>query len=139
MVALFRPDQYGASADEASYTVDGLYTFAQTGESLPAQLRFQNSALVAVYGFSGVEESAAPREITPAQGDTFTIYETWMDVDANGKVTGTVQENGNTLTFGYGSFQWVELYAAPGEYVVGFIVEDLDGNQYPIYTQITVK
>jgi hypothetical protein len=33
----------------------------------------------------------------------------------------------------------VELYAAAGDYVIGFIVEDLDGKQYPIYTQITVQ
>jgi hypothetical protein len=33
----------------------------------------------------------------------------------------------------------VQLYAAQGDYVVGFIVTDLDGNQYPVYTNITVR
>lgn len=138
-VALFQPEQYGADAASASYTVEGLYTFAQTGASQYAQLRFQESKLVSVYGFNGENDTGAPREITPTQGDTFTIYEKWMDVDANGQVTGTVKENGPTLTFGADAFQWVELYAAAGDYVVGFIVEDLDGNQYPIYTKITVQ
>ncbi len=50
----------------------------------------------------------------------------------------TVKENGKTLTFGSQPFKWVELYAAQGQYVVGFIVQDLDGNQYPVYTPITV-
>ena len=36
-------------------------------------------------------------------------------------------------------FMWVQLYAAAGDYVVGFIAEDLDGNQYPAYAQITVR
>jgi hypothetical protein len=138
-VALFKPEQYGASAEDASYAVDGVYTFTQTGETRFAQLRFQNGALVAVYGFNGEGEDGAPREITPQAGDTFTIYETWMDLDANGNVTGTVKEAGKTLTFGAEPFTWVELYAAQGDYVVGFNVEDLDGNSYPKYTNITVK
>ena len=138
-VALFKPDQYSADAASASYTVEGLYTFAQTGQSQYAQLRFQDGKLVAVYGFNGEGDTGAPREITPTQGDTFTIYEKWMDVDSNGQVTGIVKENGRTLTFGLQPFEWVELYAAAGDYVVGFIIEDLDGNQYPIYTKITVQ
>jgi hypothetical protein len=28
---------------------------------------------------------------------------------------------------------------AAGNYVIGFIAEDLDGNQYPVYTQLTVQ
>ena len=138
-VALFQPAQYGASSEEAEYTVDGLYTFAQSGETRYAQLHFQNSKLTQVVGFTSDTDTGAPREITPAQGDTFTIYEKWMDLDANGKVTGVAKENGKTLTFGSQPLKWVQLYAAQGDYVVGFIVTDLDGNQYPVYTQITVK
>ncbi len=138
-VALFKPEQYGADAADATYSVEGQYTFAQTGESQFAQLFFQDGKLVAVYGFTGDGDTGAPREITPSLGDTFTIHEKWMDVDANGQITGTLMENGTTLTFGAQPFEWVELYAAPGDYVIGFIVEDLDGNQYPIYTSITVQ
>jgi hypothetical protein len=138
-VALFEPLQYGATSAEAEYTVDGLYTFTQTGEKRYAQLIFQNEKLIQVLGFTSETESGAPREITPAAGDTFTIYEKWLDVDANGKVTNTVKQEGQTLTFGAQPFKWVQLYAAQGDYVVGFIAEDLDGNQYPVYTQITVK
>ena len=36
-------------------------------------------------------------------------------------------------------FVWETLDAAVGEYVVGFVVEDLDGNQYPVYETITVE
>jgi hypothetical protein len=138
-VALFQPVQYGASSEEAEYTVDGIYTFAQTGETRYAQLHFQNGALTQVVGFIGETDTGAPREITPAQGDTFTIYEKWMDLDASGNVTGVVKEQGKTLTFGSAPFKWVQLYAAQGEYVVGFIATDLDGNQYPAYTNITVR
>jgi hypothetical protein len=138
-VALFQPLQYGATAEDAEYVVDGLYTFAQTSEQRYAQLHFQNERLTQVIGFTGEAEIGAPREITPAQGDTFTIHETWMDVDANGQATGIAKEEGTTLTFGSEPFSWVQLYAAAGDYVIGFIAEDLDGNQYPAYTQITVR
>jgi hypothetical protein len=138
-VALFQPVQYGASSEEAEYTVEGTYTFAQTGEARYAQLHFRNGALTQVVGFNSETDMGAPREITPAQGDTFTIFDKWMDLDANGNVTGVVKQNGKTLTFGSQPFKWVQLYAAQGDYVVGFIVEDLDGNQYPVYTSITVR
>jgi hypothetical protein len=138
-VALFEPLQYGATADEAEYTVEGLYTFAQTGERRYAQLHFQNERLTQVVGFTSETELGAPREITPAQGDTFTIYDKWMDVDANGQVSNIAKQAGTTLTFGSQPFTWVQLYAAAGDYVVGFIAEDLDGNQYPAYTQVTIR
>jgi Clostripain family len=138
-VALLEPVQYGATAADAEYAVEGLYTFAQSGEQRYAQLHFQNEKLTKVVGVTSETDTGAPREITPAQGDTFTIYEQWMDVDANGKVTGITKQAGTTLTFGSQPFKWVQLYAAQGDYVVGFIAEDLDGNQYPIYTRITVR
>lgn len=138
-VALFQPVQYGATADEAEYVVDGLYTFAQTGEQRYAQLHFQNEKLTQVVGFTNETDTGAPREITPAQGDAFTIYDKWMDVDANGQVSGVIKNQGTTLTFGSAPFTWVQLYAAAGDYVVGFIAEDLDGNQYPVYGRVTVR
>ena len=47
-------------------------------------------------------------------------------------------QQGGTLTFGNQPFTWVEMNAAPGQYTVGFIVKDLDGNSYETYTTITV-
>jgi hypothetical protein len=138
-VALFQPLQYGATADEAEYVVEGLYTFAQTGEQRYAQLHFQNERLTQVLGFTSESELGAPREITPEQGDTFTIYDRWMDVNADGQATNIVKQPGTTLTFGAEPFTWVQLYAAAGDYVIGFIAEDLDGNQYPAYTQVRVR
>ena len=32
-----------------------------------------------------------------------------------------------------------ELDAAPGEYIIGFIVEDLDGNTYEVYEEVIVE
>jgi hypothetical protein len=138
-VALLNPESYGASPEEAVYTVEGMYTFADSGEQRYARLYFSNGLLRQVFGFTGQEPTGAPREITPQSGDTFTILEKWLDLDAQGNVAEVAQQEGETLTFGEQLFTWEQLYAAPGEYVVGFIVEDLDGNQYPVYTQVTVR
>ena len=62
-----------------------------------------------------------------------------MDLDANGRVVDITSEPGETLTFGEDGLLWTELDAAAGEYVVGFIVEDLDGNAVESYAQVTVE
>jgi hypothetical protein len=43
------------------------------------------------------------------------------------------------LTFSDQMFTWEELDAAAGPYVVGFVVEDLDGNATQSIAQITVR
>ena len=134
---LFTPQSFGVSAEEAVYTVDGIYTFAESGESLNAQLYFQNGQLVQVFGMTGNDQAGAPREITPQVNDSFTILEQWLEEGSSGWQT--AYENGATLTFGAAPLTWQQFFAAQGEYLVGFIIEDLDGNQFPIYTQITVQ
>ena len=140
-LALFSPEDYGASPEEAVYTVEGIYTYADGGEQRDARLYFNNNngLLKQVYGFSSQGATGAPREIIPQVGDTFTVLEKWMDMDEHGKVVKVTMQEGDTLTFGEQPFKWEELDAAPGEYIVGFIVEDLDGNSFPVYTQVTVK
>lgn len=148
--ALFVPQTFGKTRDEATYAVDGIFTFAETGESRPAQLLFRNGVLRQVFGFTGQPAQAtgsnapgdmngAPREILPAPGDTFTVLERWLDLDAQGKVTKVAGQKGKTLTFGSQPFKWQTLDAAAGSYVIGFIVEDLDGNQTAAYAQVTVQ
>jgi len=120
------------------YTVDGIYTFAESGDSLNARLYFQNGNLIQVVGMTGTNEAGAPREITPKSGDTFTLLEKWLENTSGGGAQ-IVFQQGKTLTFGTSPFKWEQLFAAQGDYVLGFIIEDLDGNQYPVYTQITVQ
>ncbi len=137
--ALFTPQSYGSSADQAIYSVRGTYGFASTGESLPADLYFQNGNLIQVLGYTGSDAAGAPREITPQSGDTFTLQDKWIDNVSAGDAMQAATQQGQMLTFGATPFKWQTLYAAAGQYVVGFVVEDLDGNQYPVYASITVK
>jgi hypothetical protein len=142
-VALFTPESYGKNFQEAEYSVDGIYTFADDGEQRNARLYFQNGVLQRVFGFTGESETAsgtgAPREITPRPGDTFTILDLWYDLDSQGNVTQAVRQAGGTLTFGDQMFEWEDLDAAAGQYLVGFLVEDLDGNPTAVYETVTVE
>jgi hypothetical protein len=138
-VALLTPESYGATAQEAVYSVEGTYTFADSGEQRYARLYFSDGQLRRVFGFTGQDGTGAPREITPQSGDTFTILEKWMDLNAQGKVTRVAQQVGETLTFGDKMFTWKELYAAAGDYIVGFVIEDLDGVSQTVYVPIEVR
>lgn len=139
VVARFKPESYGETFEDAVYSVDGLYTYADGGESRYARLFFRDGVLRQVYGFTGNSDVGAPREIIPRPGDTFTVYEQWLDLDANGRVIDVATQEGGTLTFSEQNFVWVDLNAAPGRYTVGFIIEDLDGNRFEVYSPITVE
>ena len=139
VVAHFKPQSYGATFEDAIYTVDGLYTYADGSETRYARLYFNNGVMRQVFGFTGENGTGAPREIIPQTGDTFTVLEEWLDLDQQGNVTQSTQQQGDTLTFSDQPFIWQELDAAAGPYLVGFIVEDLDGNKTEVYEQITVN
>jgi hypothetical protein len=136
---LLNPLTYGVSADQAVYTLDGVYTYADSGQQQYARLYFNQGKLRKVYGFTDEAGVGSPAEITPQTGDSFTIQETWLDLDANGKIIQTIKQTGKTLTFGTETFSWDEVFAAPGNYVLGFIVKDMDGNSTEEYAPITVQ
>jgi hypothetical protein len=139
VVVALTPQSYGETFEDAVYTVDGTFTYADGGESRYARLFFRDGVLRQVFGFTGEGGTGAPREIIPQPGDAFTVLEKWMDLDQRGAVVGVAAQEGGTLIFGDQMFTWEELDAAPGAYIVGFIAEDLDGNTYEVYEQVTVE
>jgi hypothetical protein len=139
VVALFSPEVYGASAEQAVYTVEGVYTYTDGGESRYARLYFSDGVLQQVFGYTGEDGTGAPREIIPNAGDTFTVLDRWLDLNERGTVEQTVRLAGGTLTFGDETFAWEALDAAAGQYIVGFIVQDLDGNAYESFEVVTVE
>jgi hypothetical protein len=138
VTAALMPEDYGATPEEATYSVDGIYTYA-SGESRYARLYFRDGWLRQVFGFTGQGGTGAPREIYPQRGDSFTVLEEWLDLDAQGKVVQRASQEGGTLTFVDSMFSWQELDAAPGQYIVGFVVQDLDGNSYEQYSTVEVQ
>jgi len=137
-MAALMPQTYGASWEETIYTVDGIYRY-QDGEQRYARAYFRDGLLRQVFAFTQEEGTpGAPREVTTEAGDQFTVIETWLESDGQGGLK-TVTQQGETLTFQADNpFRWEELDAAAGEYVVGFIAADLEGNTTEAYTTVTV-
>jgi len=139
-LALFTPLTYGASASNAIYTLNGIYTFADSGDQRFAKLIFMDSRLIQVYAYQGQDDTGAPAEITPSEGDTFTILQSWMDLDESGNVAGVADVAGDTLVFSReGTLTWSAEYAPEGDYLVGFMVADLDGNTKQSFTNLTIR
>lgn len=144
VVALLEPQVYGAASEQAVYAVDGIYTFAD-GEQRQARALFSNETLFMMVSFQqhgeaeGTQVSPSPREIIPSAGDQFTVLERWYDLDANGRLVNQGFEEGGTLTFGDTLWTYEVLDGPQGEYAIGFIVEDLDGNRVETYTDVTVE
>ncbi|HEX7589330.1 MAG TPA: clostripain-related cysteine peptidase [Anaerolineae bacterium] len=139
VTALFSPQTYGAAAADAVYTVDGIYTPVDGSGARGGRLIFRDKLLRQVFAFTSADPSGAPREIITKPGDTFTVLEKWIDLDARGNPTTTTTQQGGTLTFGDQPLRWRDLDAAAGDYVVGFNVEDLDGNPTQSFFRITVQ
>ena len=133
---LFSPESYG---EEPTYTVEGIYTFADGSDDRYARLFFQNGELAQVFGFMGANNNGvgAPREITPAPGDQFTVLEQGYNLAEVADEPYYSAERG-TLTFGEEPFFIEETLAPSGNYVVGVIAEDLDGNVVESYEGLFV-
>ncbi len=137
--AFFEPTVYGVDVSGDIYTVRGTYTFIDTGTETEAEIDFNGDGdMQSVWGFSGDENGSGTwHEINPQPGDTFNITDEWLDFDQNpdGEFVDYV---GGTMTFGDTPFTMVPYYAFSGRYALAIGVEDLDGNIYWEFTEVTV-
>jgi hypothetical protein len=138
-LALLNPLEYGFSPEETLYGIDGIYTFGDTGEEVYAQLQMVNGYQVRVLTWLGDNQTAAPREVVPQPGDSFTVLERWLDLDADGNIIEENYERGGSVSFGQTPITWTVYDAPVGEYTVGYIVEDLDGARVETYANVTVE
>jgi clostripain len=137
---LLHPKDFGASAEKATYTVEGTYTTAKGKKSRRARLLLSNGELIQVLGYTGKEDTGSLREVTPKRGDRFTILEDRLNnSDKPGEEARIFTKTGKTLVFGDENFTWEDITAPKGQYLVGFIAEDFDGNRYESHAVVTVK
>ncbi len=136
---LFTPESYGAAPADTVYSVDGIYTPVDGSGARGARLYFRDKILRQVFAFTGNDPSGSPREVNVKPGDTFTTLDTWYDLDSKGNAGAPTTQKGQVLTFGDQPFRWRDLDAAAGEYIVGFNVEDLDGNPHQSFSRVTVQ
>ncbi|MBP7213566.1 MAG: hypothetical protein KBA03_04975, partial [Anaerolineaceae bacterium] len=139
VLALFNPQSYGKDYQDATYAVDGIYTFQDSGESHTAQLLFKDERLYKVLIFVGGDGVGAPYEVTPNVGDNFSPSRRWMDLDSSGNVSGTSYDQNESFSFSGGLVSLGSQFLPSADYLVGILVSDMDGNITPVYTQISVE
>ena len=134
---LFQPESYGESP---TYSVDAIYHFQNGSTDRFARLFFRDGELVQILGFTGAETNSvgAPSEIRPTPGDSVTILEQGINLAAAEGEDDSYQREVGDLIFGETTFFIEETPAPSGNYVVGIIAEDLDGNTYEQYEGIFV-
>ncbi len=137
--ALFEPQAY--DDESPTYSVGGTYRFASGGDPRFAKIYFRDDKMTEIFGFTGsiTQAIGAPRQITPQVGDQFTVLERGDDLNQAGE-TGreTYVQEGGTLTFNGQPFTLETTPAPSGNYVVGLIAEDLDGQRYEQYEGLFV-
>jgi hypothetical protein len=125
--ALFEADTYGLGAEDTFYRVSGYYTFARSGQQMYAEMVFNAYGdFDSVWVYSD-RDNAAPREVYPEQGDEFTVIEFWLEYDQNpdGEL---VEYEGGTLVFTDQPMVFIDYTPVGGYYILGIVVEDMDGN-----------
>ncbi|HSH05838.1 MAG TPA: clostripain-related cysteine peptidase [Anaerolineae bacterium] len=133
---LFYPEEYGQTFEETTYSVEGIYTFAASGNERYATMYFLGDEFTSVYGYTNPESSTgSPREITVRAGDTFTVLDWIIPLDDEEE---DYEEEGETLVLGQDVIIAASAPAPNGDYLIGFIVEDFDGNIYETFETVTV-
>ena len=139
-MVLLEPDTFGAGTEDTIYTVDGIYKFVNGEDDRYATLYFDgDGGLVKVMGFGSTENTGPQHEITPEQGDQFSILHQWIPMTDQGGETETIYKEAGLLTFGETPWTWEEHPAAKGQYLIGIIAEDMDGNSYAEYVAVTAE
>ena len=142
--AVIEPDTYGLSAEENIYSAKGFYIPADGGQKVSARMNFNNdstSRMRNIIGYYGSREKGiTPAEITPKEGDQFMFLDSWWTIDEAGNVVDELRE-GNVLTFGKEQFRKgiSPEFIYPGEFYIGIMAEDMDGNQYFSFSPVTIQ
>lgn len=138
--AYFEPQVYGATLEEDSYVVYGVYGFAGTDKTQEAMIEFDgNGKMKRVWVFTDDEGVGAPSEATPKAGDTFTIWVEWLELNEETQEYDYVYYQGGTLTFSDKAFEIVPYDVYPGLYEIGIIAEDYNGDYQEAYAEVTIK
>ena len=134
--APFAPVDYGSS----TYSIDGTYT-TRTGKDIPVSVEFAvtqgRGTLQHIWAFDkGSGDNPRPRELKPRAGDTFT-----PDILSYATQSDNVEEQttpGTPITFGAEPLSAFEGDAPGGEYVIGLLVENTNGDISDQYADVTV-
>jgi hypothetical protein len=131
------PGGYGAS----NYRLDGLYTSADGATSRRAQITFNNAGKTTdVIAYAEQGFASTPHALTLKQDDRFAPFVQILTAPADENSAWQVTRGLSTaLTYRGQPLSWTTEALMPGEYLVGALVQDLDGNLTRKYAPLTVS
>lgn len=128
---LLEPAEYLSTDGDTVYAVYGQYTDALSNAPVDARFYFDASGnFLYAYAFPDNDNNGAsnPVEITPQPGDHFTDYIQYYTYDSNDEPIYDYVLSDDVFTWGEQGFSFYSSYPADGEYAVGIIAYDFDGN-----------
>jgi len=131
------PAGYGSS----EYRLDGLYTPANGSAQRRIRITFDGAGETTdVVAYKERGGRAMPHALTLKQDDQFTPFVQILTQPTNGNPAWQVTKGLSTrLTFHGQPLRWVEEPLMPGDYLVGLLVQDLDGGFTRKYAPLTVS
>lgn len=135
-LALIYPLDYGPPDQPALYGVDGFYTMANGGGEYEATITFTGEGeMREIMGRNlSADGLSAPFQITPQIGDQFLVYQEWFENEEF-----VYYYTDQPLIYSGEGFTFEAYDADAGTYIIGFIVEDMEGNLYfSDYAEIVV-
>lgn len=135
--AFMRPEGYG----QASYQLEGLYNRAGSDSRRRARLKFGSAGEVSsmlIYKERGGR--SAPHALTISSGDQFSPFVQILTCSSSEKPVWQVTRGISTaLTWREAGFRWTEETPMPGEYLLGLVIQDLDGARTRQYAPFTLE
>lgn len=131
------PAGYGNS----EYRLDGLYTPADGAAQRRARITFDGAGETTdVLAYKEQGGRATPHALTLKQDDQFTPFVQILTSSTDENPAWQVTKGLSTpLTFRGQPLRWVEEPLMPGDYLIGLLVQDLDGGLTRKYAPLTVS
>ncbi|MDO8755688.1 MAG: hypothetical protein Q7J80_17475, partial [Anaerolineales bacterium] len=130
-----------AGYDSSGYQLDGLYTPADGADQRRARITFDSAGETTdVLAYKEQGGRGTPHALTLRQGDQFTPFVQILTQPADENQTWQVAKGLSTpLTFHGQPLRWAEEPLMPADYLVGLLVQDLDGGFTRKYAPLVVS
>jgi hypothetical protein len=135
--AFMHPSRYG----EEGYQLEGLYTKKDSGNSNRARLKFdQNGEMTDKRVIQEKHGRLVSHDLPIKTGDLFIpAVHVLTSLNVNNPKLHSLHGLSDTLTKLEESFHWVDEAALAGDYLLGLVVEDFNGDQHHHYVPFTIE
>ncbi len=135
--AFMHPVGYG----QEEYQLEGLFTRKDSGNASRARLKFDNSGeMTDKRVIQEKHGRLATHDLAIKSGDMFIpAVHVLTNMNLSNPKMHTLHGISGTLTKLEDSFHWVDEAALPGDYLLGLVVEDFNGDKYHHYVPFSIE